>query len=94
MLTLTDNAVTLIAHFVRGIDRSANAGIRIRASQAGPPARMSVEFAPAPHLADEVVERNGARVFMDARSAEYLSFKELDAILRNGTVDLMVRSVT
>jgi Fe-S cluster assembly iron-binding protein IscA len=52
---------------------------------------MDVSFAPAPHPTDEVVEKNGARVFLDEPAAAYLSSKELDATLRNGTVDLTVR---
>ncbi|MBD3940502.1 Fe-S cluster assembly protein HesB [Microbacterium sp. NEAU-LLC] len=90
MLTLTDNAATLISGFVRSQGRNTRSGIRIRMAGGDHAHGLNVEYAAAPSPADEIVERNGARVFLDSSAALYLASKELDATFRNGMVDLTV----
>src|SRR4051812_49334735 len=90
MLTLTDTAATVIAGFVRGAGRRGRPGIRIR-PDAGRSSGMQVEVAAGPLPDDEVVEKNGARVFLDRGVADYLADKELDAAIESRTVNLIVR---
>lgn len=90
MLTLTENAATVIARHVRNVNRGGEAGIRIRKDNSRSTG-MHLEIASAPMPDDEVVERNGARVFLDHEIARYLAAKELDAIIDSSSVNLTIR---
>ncbi|MFH8250235.1 iron-sulfur cluster assembly accessory protein [Microbacterium sp. B2969] len=89
MLTLTDNAATVIADYVKGSKRR-RAGIRIR-PDASRSSGMLVELAMKPSPGDAIVEKNGARVFLDRGVAPYLASKEIDAEIASGAVNLFVR---
>lgn len=77
MLTLTENASTIVRDITHQPGYSDGAGLRIT-SDADP---SSFAIAPAEGAApdDQVVEQSGATVFLDERSAELLDDKILDA---------------
>ncbi|UMG92481.1 Fe-S cluster assembly protein HesB [Nocardioides sp. TF02-7] len=76
MLTLTDNACTIVKQFTDHPDVPAEAGLRISST---PDAQLSVAAAEAPADGDQVVEQDGAKVYLDADAAEQLSDMVLDA---------------
>ena len=48
-------------------------GLRITAQETDDGVELQIDDASEPHEGDEVVERDGARVFLDAMSAEVLA---------------------
>jgi iron-sulfur cluster assembly protein len=78
MLTLTDNAVQAIRSLTSQPDSQTDAGLRIMAGESDV-APLQLSLAPNPMAGDEVVETEGARVFMEPAAAEVLSDKALDA---------------
>lgn len=78
MLTLTENAVQAIRSLTAQPDSQADAGLRIMAGESDV-APLQLSLAPNPMAGDEVVETEGARVFMEPAAAEVLSDKALDA---------------
>jgi iron-sulfur cluster assembly protein len=76
MLTLTENAVQAIRSLQP--ETQPAGGLRIMAgdSDAAP---LHLSLAPNPMAGDQVVESEGARVFMEPAAAEVLSDKALDA---------------
>jgi iron-sulfur cluster assembly protein len=78
MLTLTDNAVQAIRSLTSQPESQSDAGLRIMAGE-GEAAPLQLSLAPNPMVGDEVVEAEGARVFMEPAAAEVLSDKALDA---------------
>ena len=77
MLTLTENATTLIKNLADQTDVAENAGLRISAGEDA--AQLSVDLTPAPEPNDEVIESEGARVFLEEAAALALEDKVLDA---------------
>lgn len=85
MLALTDRAVGIIKQAVEANQLPNGAGVRITAST--PPAEQSaysVGLAEAPQLEDEVVDVDGARVFLDEAASSRLDDKVLDAEIDPG----------
>ena len=75
MLQLTENATTI----VRSISEQAQgAGLRL-AANAEPDGALSAALVPEPEGADQVIEQEGARVFLDQGAAAELDDKVLDA---------------
>jgi Fe-S cluster assembly iron-binding protein IscA len=78
MLTLTDNAVTAIRALTSQPDQPPDAGLRIMGQGEGvPPFQLALADTPAD--GDQVIEANGARVFLASDTAEVLADKSLDA---------------
>lgn len=89
MLTLTDNAQSVITGIVDGAQAPQTGGIRI--SQDAEGAGLSVTVANAPEADDQVVEAAGAKVFLDPDAAIALDDKVLDASAQpDGRVDFAV----
>jgi len=78
MLTLTDNAVTAIRSLTSRPELPADAGLRIMAGE-NQQSTLQLTLAPNPMAGDEVVESEGARVFMEPGAAQVLDGKSLDA---------------
>jgi iron-sulfur cluster assembly protein len=76
MLTLTDNAVTAIRALTSQPEQSSETGLRIMGQGQGVP---PFELAETPADGDQVIETNGARVFVADDAAEALADKALDA---------------
>ena len=78
MLTLTDNAVSAIRALTSQPDQAPDAGLRIRGQGEGvPPFQLALADTPAD--GDQVIEANGARVFLASDAAAVLADKALDA---------------
>lgn len=82
MLTLTENASTIIKNLADQTAVAENAGLRISTSTESE--GLAVDVTPAPEEADQVVESAGARVFLEPTAAEMLDDKVLDAQLDEG----------
>jgi iron-sulfur cluster assembly protein len=78
MLELTDTAASVITALNEKRDLPEGAGIRIAPADDGS-AHMTAMAASAPANGDQIVERDGARVFLDPIAANALGEKVLDA---------------
>ena len=78
MLTLTENASTIVRTITTQTAGAEEGGLRI-SSPAPESADLAVAVAGSPEPADEVVEVAGARVFLEENAAAVLSDKILDA---------------
>lgn len=80
MLVLTEAAAEVVKS-VTSTPQAPDAGLRIASAVAEPdsPGALQVSAAPGPSENDQVVEANGARVFLEMQAAAYLDDKVLDA---------------
>lgn len=78
MLTLTEDARTIVKTIAGQASGAEDGGLRISSADSG-----SMDFAlaltPAPEPQDQVVEQDGARVFLEQHAAQTLNDKVLDA---------------
>ena len=80
MLTITSNAAEAIRAIVESTDVPEEGGIRISiARQNGAQASLELAISPAPMEGDEVLDAQGAHVFLDELAAVALEDKSLDA---------------
>jgi Fe-S cluster assembly iron-binding protein IscA len=90
MLTLTENATTVIRSLGARPELSEGAGLRITSAADGPD-RLAISTASTPEAGDQVVDNEGARVFLEPRAAEVLDDKVLDARVDDqGTVEFLL----
>jgi Fe-S cluster assembly iron-binding protein IscA len=78
MLTLTENAVRAIRSLTAQEGQAAGSGLRIMTSGNGV-STLQLSLAPSPLAGDEVVEEEGARVFVEPAAVGVLDGKALDA---------------
>ncbi len=78
MLTMTDSAVSAIRGLTSQPELPVETGLRIVAHGDGMPS-FQVTLAEGPVAGDEVVEEDGARVFLEPAAAAVLDSKSLDA---------------
>jgi Fe-S cluster assembly iron-binding protein IscA len=76
VLTLSDNAATEIRNLVAHPELPDAEGVRIASTPEG---ALSLSLASGPSAGDDVVEQDGARVFIEPDAGELLTDKELDA---------------
>lgn len=80
MLTLTSDAAIAIKSLTNQPGLPDDTGLRIATTEAGDGGQsLAAEIAPSPMPADQVVEADGARVFLDEQAATALDDKALDA---------------
>lgn len=80
MLTLTDNAAEAVRNVMAAApESSAEAGLRILPQEGGEEVGLGLAMAAAPEQDDQVIEEEGARVFVAPEVAPYLEDKVLDA---------------
>lgn len=77
MLTLTENASTIVRDITTQPQYADTAGLRITTD--GDPSSFAIAPAEAAAPADQVVEQAGATVFLDQEAAQLLDDKILDA---------------
>jgi Fe-S cluster assembly iron-binding protein IscA len=77
MLDLSQNATTVIGQIVQSSGMADGAGLRIASTQGQPD--LNIEPVDSPEAGDQVVESDGARVFLEADAAVVLDDKVLDA---------------
>jgi iron-sulfur cluster assembly protein len=78
MLTLTENASTIVKDITTQPGLADSAGLRISAEEAEEPT-FAVSAAEAPEPGDQVLEQDGATVYLDQSAAVMLDDKVLDA---------------
>lgn len=76
MLTLTETAQTVITGIVGQSDAAETGGLRISGADGD---QLNVGVAPAPVEGDQVLDAEGARVFLDETATTALDDKVLDA---------------
>jgi iron-sulfur cluster assembly protein len=87
MLTITSNAAEAIRAIVQSTDVPDDGGIRISiARQNGSQASLELALSPAPMDGDNVLEVNGAHVFLDEMASMALDDKSLDAEMEDGEI--------
>jgi iron-sulfur cluster assembly protein len=87
LLALTDNAVAAVKALVSSSeDVSETSGLRMVAEQEGMQANLHLSIALLPGEDDEVIEEQGARVFLDPEAAALLDDKVLDASVEQNQV--------
>jgi iron-sulfur cluster assembly protein len=87
MLTITSNAAEAIRAIVQSTDVPDEGGIRISlARQNGSQASLELALSPAPMDGDDVLELNGAHVFLDEMASVALDDKSLDAEMDGGEI--------
>jgi iron-sulfur cluster assembly protein len=90
MLTLTENASTIVKTLTGQAPEAEDAGLRISSSNPESTA-FAAAVAPSPEPADEVVEVSGARLFLEHEAAVALDDKILDAqVDANGSVSFAI----
>ena len=80
MLALTDRAVEAVRDVVSSSNEATEtSGLRLTAERDGTRAGFKLRVVPLPAEDDEVIEEQGARVFVEAEAAALLDDKVLDA---------------
>ena len=82
MLILTERATSVIRSIPERTDHPETAGLRIATATDGQ-RRLSAMPADSPETGDQVIENEGARVFLDADAASRLDDQVLDAVIDN-----------
>jgi iron-sulfur cluster assembly protein len=87
LLALTDRAVEAVKQIVTtSEDVPDTGGLRLVAEPMGPQASFQVTLAALPAEDDQVIEEEGARVFLESEAASLLDDKVLDASVAQGQV--------
>ena len=80
MLALTDSAVEAVKEVVSSAgEASETGGLRLVAERAGMQANVQLSVVAVPAEDDQVIEEQGARVFLEPEAASLLDDKVLDA---------------
>jgi iron-sulfur cluster assembly protein len=91
LLALTDSAVDAVRRIVESSDEaSETAGLRLVADQTGTEANFHLSVTQLPAEDDEVIEEEGARVFLEPEAASLLDDKVLDASVEQNQVAFMI----
>lgn len=94
MLTLTETASTVINTIVAQSPTTETGGLRIQGTGT-PETEFQVTVAPSPEATDAVVEKDGARVFLEPSAAQVLDDKTLDAqVTEDGSVRFAISGPT
>jgi Fe-S cluster assembly iron-binding protein IscA len=90
MLELTDTATEVIRTIVDNSEMPAGSGLRVAGPNDGQEG-LTISTANTPHEGDQVVESEGARVFVEPTAAVMLGDSALDArIDDDGAVQFML----
>ena len=79
VLTLTDNASNIVRTITEQQTGTTTAGLRISTGAGVGPAAFEITTATEPEPGDQVVEKDGATIFLDGPASEELDDKVLDA---------------
>lgn len=87
MLALTDSAVEAVKSIVSSAGGdSETGGLRLAAEREGAEANLHLSVVALPAEDDEVIEEQGARVFLEPEAASLLDDKVLDANVEQNQV--------
>ena len=81
MLVLTESAAVVVKALTVTPDAPESAGLRIASSAANSPnpGGLQVSAAPGPDANDQILEADGAHVYLEPQAAVFLEDKVLDA---------------
>jgi Fe-S cluster assembly iron-binding protein IscA len=81
MLVLTESAAEVVKALTASPDAPESAGLRIASSAANSanPGGLQVSAAPGPDVNDQVLEADGAHIYLEPEAAAFLEDKVLDA---------------
>ena len=86
-IALTDSAVEAVKSIVSSSNEvSETSGLRMVAERAGTQANFHLSVVPLPAEDDEVIDEQGARVFLEPEAASLLDEKVLDASVEQDQV--------
>jgi len=95
LLALTDSAVEAVTEIVSSSEEpSETGGLRMVAEREGPQVNFQLSVVPVPAEDDEVIEEQGARVFLEPDAASLLDDKVLDAKLEQNKVAFTIADQT
>ncbi|MBS46058.1 MAG: Fe-S cluster assembly protein HesB [Nocardioides sp.] len=77
MLTLTENASSIVREITTQPGLPESAGLRITSD--GEPSSFAIAAAEAPEAQDQVVDQDGATIYLDEQASVMLDDKVLDA---------------
>jgi Fe-S cluster assembly iron-binding protein IscA len=87
LLALTDSAVQAVKDIVASSNElSETGGLRLVAEREGVEANLQLSIVPLPAEDDEVIEEQGARVFLEPEAASLLDDKILDASVEQNQI--------
>jgi iron-sulfur cluster assembly protein len=87
LLALTDSAVEAVKNIVSSSEETTETGgLRMVAEQAGTQTNLQLSVVTVPAEDDEVIEEQGARVFLEPEAASLLDDKVLDASVEQNQV--------
>jgi iron-sulfur cluster assembly protein len=87
LLALTDSAVQAVKHIVSSADEvDETGGLRMVAERAGTQANFQLSVVALPAEDDEVIDEQGARIFLEPEAASLLDHKVLDASVEQDQV--------
>jgi iron-sulfur cluster assembly protein len=87
LLALTDSAVQAVKDIISSSEQlSETGGLRLVAERAGTQANLQVSVVSLPAEDDEVIEEQGARVFLEPEAASLLDDKVLDASVEHNQI--------
>lgn len=95
MLTLTDSAAEAVKYAIdaaEGLPESG--GLRISAQDVGDSTGLGMAVAPLPSDDDQVIEEEGARVFVAPEVAPFLEDKVLDAEQQGSSIQFSLSDQT
>jgi iron-sulfur cluster assembly protein len=88
LLALTDSAVQAVKEIVSSSEEAhETGGLRLVAARAGAQASFQLSVVALPAEDDEVIEEQGARLFLDPEAASLLEDKVLDASVEQNQVE-------
>lgn len=95
MLALTDSAVEAVKDVVSSVGEvPETGGLRVVAEQVGTQTNLQLSVVPLPAEDDEVIEEQGARVFLEPGAASLLDDKVLDASVEENRVAFTIADQT
>ena len=95
LLTLTDDAVEAVKHIVSSSDEfSETGGLRMVAQQTEMQMSLELSVVQLPAEDDEVIEEQGARVFLEPEAAALLDDKVLDVTVVQDQVAFTIAEQT
>jgi len=83
MLTLTQDAVVAVRDVLANEDLQEEGGLRISTAGTEEETEFGLSLATAPADGDQVIDEDGARLFLDETAASLLEDQVLDAVVHD-----------
>jgi Fe-S cluster assembly iron-binding protein IscA len=83
MLALTQDAIVAVRDVLENEDLQEDGGLRISTAGTGEETEFGLSLAPSPEEGDQVIDEDGARLFLDETAASLLDDQVLDAVVHD-----------